>query len=59
MLVQDPFQIGYEAVKSLAEKLNGRAPPRRVDLPVKEIRRADLDRPEVRSLLQPDWMKKQ
>ena len=58
MLVQDPFRIGYEAVKSLAEKLNGRAPQRRVDLPVKEIRRADLDKPDIRDLLQPKWMKK-
>ena len=58
MLVQDPFRIGYEAVKSLAEKLSGRNPPKRMDLPARAIVKADLDKPEVRALLQPEWMKK-
>jgi ribose transport system substrate-binding protein len=57
MLVQDPFRIGYEAVKSLAEKLAGRTPARRMELPVRAIVKADLDKPEVRALLQPEWMK--
>jgi len=57
MLVQDPFRLGYEAVKSLAVKLRGGTPARRLDLPVKEIVKADLDKPEVRALLFPDWMK--
>ena len=37
MLVQDPVRIGYEAVKSLALKLNGQTPQRRIDLPAKVI----------------------
>jgi ribose transport system substrate-binding protein len=53
MLVQDAFRIGYEAVKSLAEKLQGREPARRVDLPAREIRPADVDKPEVQALLKP------
>jgi ribose transport system substrate-binding protein len=40
MLVQDPFRIGYEAVKSLAEKLSGRVPARRLDLPARAIVKA-------------------
>jgi ribose transport system substrate-binding protein len=56
MLVQDPFRLGYEAVKSLAEKLRGRTPVRRLDLPVKVIVRSDLDKPEVRALLSPEWL---
>lgn len=58
MLVQDPFRLGYEAVKSLVKKLNGHTPPRRMFLPVRQITRADLDKPEVRALLFPEWLKK-
>lgn len=58
MLVQDPFRLGYEAVKSLVEKLNGRTPPRRMFLPVRQVIRADLEKPEVRALLFPEWLKK-
>src|SRR6185436_4867224 len=58
MLVQDPFRIGYEAVKSLAEKLSGRTPVRRLDLPVRRILKEDLEKPEVKALLFPEWLKK-
>ncbi len=57
MLVQDPFRIGYEAVKSLTEKIAGRAPARRLDLPVRMIVKSDLDKPEIQKLLFPDWLK--
>jgi ribose transport system substrate-binding protein len=56
MLVQDPFRLGYEAVKSLAEKLDGRTPVKRMELPVRAIVKADLDKPDVRKLLSPDWL---
>jgi ribose transport system substrate-binding protein len=52
MLLQDPFRLGYEAVKSLVEKLSGTTPARRLELPVHVIVKADLDKPEVRALLQ-------
>ncbi len=58
MLVQDPFRIGYEAVKSLAEKLKGGTPLHRMDLPARIITKGDLDKPEVKALLFPDWLKK-
>jgi ribose transport system substrate-binding protein len=57
MLVQDPFRIGYEAVKSLAIKLSGQTPAHRLDLPVRSIVKLDLEKPEIRALLSPDWMK--
>jgi len=57
MLVQDPFRIGYEAVKSLAAKLSGQAPPRRLDLPVRSIVKSDLEKPEIRAFLSPEWAK--
>jgi ribose transport system substrate-binding protein len=51
MLVQEPFRIGYEAVRSLAEKLAGRTPDSRLDIPARIITKPDLDKPEVRQLL--------
>ena len=53
MLVQDSFKIGYEAVKSLAVKLNGGTPEKRMDLPARMITKADMDKPEVQALLKP------
>ena len=57
MLIQDPFRMGYEAVKSLAEKLAGGTPARRQELLARVIVKSDLDRPEVRALLSPAWLK--
>jgi ribose transport system substrate-binding protein len=53
MLVQDAFKIGYHAVKSLADKLAGSTPARRMDLPARQVRKADLDKPDVMALLKP------
>jgi ribose transport system substrate-binding protein len=55
MLVQDPYKIGYEAVRSLVMKLNGETPPARMDLAVHVIRKSDLGQPEVQALLFPKW----
>ena len=58
MVVQDPFRIGFEAVKTLVDKLNGAPPPpKRIDLPARVIRKADLDNPEIQELLHPDVKK--
>jgi ribose transport system substrate-binding protein len=51
MLVQDPVRIGYEAVKSLSEKLRGETPAVRLDLPVRKVVKADLSNPEVLGFL--------
>jgi ribose transport system substrate-binding protein len=51
MLVQDPVRIGYEAVRSLVERLRGGNPQSRLDLPIRKIVKADLQTPEVRELL--------
>jgi hypothetical protein len=37
MLAQDPVRIGYEAVRSLAMKLAGQTPRKRIDLPAQVI----------------------
>ena len=59
MLVQEPYKLGYEAVKSLVQKLHGETPPKKLELPVRVIVKADLDRPEVRQLVEPEWLKGQ
>ncbi len=54
MVVQDPFQMGYQTVKTLVDKLDGKAPPKRIDLSAKVIYSADIDKPENQRLLSPE-----
>jgi len=56
MMVQDPFHLGYESVRSLYQKLNGQTPPKHQDLPARVILKADLDKPEIQNLVQPKWL---
>jgi len=51
MVVQDPFKMGYEAVKTLVDKLNGKTPPRRIDLNARVVQKADLEKAEIKQLL--------
>lgn len=51
MIVQDAHRMGYEAVKTLVDKLNGKTPPRRLDLHAARVQAKDLDEPEVKRLL--------
>lgn len=57
MIVQDPFKIGYESVRTLVDKLAGKTPPKRMDLSAAIVHKEDLDRPETRKLLFPDVRK--
>ncbi len=54
IVVQDPFRIGYEAVKTVVDTLNGHPPPKQIDLNARVVAKVDLDRPEIRKLLSPD-----
>lgn len=51
MVVQDPHRMGYEAVKTLVDKLAGRTPPKRLDLNAITVEKKDLDQPQVKRLL--------
>lgn len=51
LVLQNPFKIGYEAVKSMVAKLDGQTPPRLVDTGVKLLTRDNLDTPEMQQLL--------
>lgn len=53
MIVQNPYQLGYEAVRTLHEKLSGREPAKRIDLPARAVTVAELDEPEIQRILKP------
>lgn len=57
LVVQDPFRMGYEAVRALTEKLNGKTPQKRIDLSATVITKADLGKPVINRLLHPDLKK--
>src|SRR5437588_8829691 len=51
LVLQNPFKMGYEAVKSMVAKLNGQEPPKRVDTGVKLLTKENIDTPEMQQLL--------
>jgi ribose transport system substrate-binding protein len=53
LVVQDPFQIGYKAVQTLIEKLNGGTPSKRIDCAAAVVTAPDLSKPEIQTLLRP------
>ena len=57
LVVQDPFKIGYEAVRTLVDKLQGQTPPRQMDLNAIVVTNENADQPEIRSVLFPDVKK--
>ncbi len=50
-VVQDPYRMGYEAVRTLVGKLHGKTPPKRLDLNARVIDKDDLAKPDVIKLL--------
>jgi ribose transport system substrate-binding protein len=54
LIVQDPFRMGYESVKAIGMKLKGEIPPPHIDSGVTKVTRADLEKPDIIRLLQPD-----
>jgi ribose transport system substrate-binding protein len=54
LIVQDPFQIGYQGLKTLLDEKAGRKPPKRIDLPPTLVTRENLDDAKIQRLLNPD-----
>ncbi|HKD09107.1 MAG TPA: substrate-binding domain-containing protein [Bryobacteraceae bacterium] len=54
LVAQDPFKIGYEGVRVVTDKLNGKTPPKKIDLSARVITKVDLDKPQIQQLLHPD-----
>ncbi len=57
LVVQDPFRIGYEAVKAAVLKLEGGTPEKIRNLPARLITRENLNDPDVQRQLNPDLKK--
>jgi ribose transport system substrate-binding protein len=61
LVVQDPFKIGYESVRVMAELLGGKPIEARIDTGATVVDRANIGSPEIKSLLAPDltpWLGK-
>lgn len=57
LVVQNPFQMGYQAVSIAVQKLKGGTPQKIQNLEPHLVTKADLDKPEIRDLLNPDLKK--
>jgi ribose transport system substrate-binding protein len=53
LVVQNPYKMGYESVKALADLWAGHKPPKRIDSGVALVKRDDLAKPDVQQLLNP------
>lgn len=51
LVIQNPYRMGYDGVKTLAAKMRGQAPPRRIDTGVKIATKENLESPEIQQLL--------
>jgi ribose transport system substrate-binding protein len=51
LVLQNPFKMGYEGVKTVVEKLNGREPQKRIDTGVKLLTKENIDTPEIQQLI--------
>jgi ribose transport system substrate-binding protein len=57
LIAQDPFGMAFQAVQTLVDRLDGKTPPKRIDLKPRAITKDDLDLPDVKELLNPDVKK--
>jgi ribose transport system substrate-binding protein len=57
LVLQDPFNMGYVATKTLVSHLRGQKVDKRVDTGSKVVDRENMEQPEVRELLKPDLQK--
>ncbi len=53
LVLQNPFEIGYLAVKTIAAHLDGKAVDKRVDTGATLVTKQNLETPEVAALLKP------
>ncbi len=57
VVLQDPFNMGYLAVKTMAQHLRGQPFDKRVDTGAKLATKSNLDSPEIRALIAPELAK--
>jgi ribose transport system substrate-binding protein len=51
LIIQNPYRMGYEGVKTLVDKLNGKEPQRRIDTGIKLVTKENLDSAEIQRLI--------
>jgi ribose transport system substrate-binding protein len=54
LVLQDPFNMGYLAIKTLVSVLRGAAVPARIDTGSSLVTRENMGQPEIEQLLRPD-----
>lgn len=57
LIVQNPFNMGYEGVKAVVKSIKGESVAKRIDTGVTFVTKADLDLPEMQEILNPDIKK--
>jgi ribose transport system substrate-binding protein len=57
LVMQNPFYMGYLAVKTLKQHLNGEKVLARIDTGARLVDKQNLDQPEIRELIKPDLAK--
>lgn len=53
LVIQNPYRMGYDGVKTLVDKFHGKEPPRRIDTGVLLVTKENLNSPEAQKLLSP------
>jgi ribose transport system substrate-binding protein len=51
LVLQNPYKMGYEGVKTIVDKLNGRTPAKLQDTGVKLLTKENLETPEMQQLI--------
>jgi ribose transport system substrate-binding protein len=60
LVLQDPFNMGYLAVKTMVSHIKGEKVEKRIDTGSKLVTKANMNEPEMKRLLEPDlaqWLK--
>jgi len=57
LVVQNPFNMGYLAVKTMADHLRGKPVDKRIDTGSRLVTKENLDDPAVKEVMQPDLKK--
>jgi ribose transport system substrate-binding protein len=57
LVVQNPFNMGYLAVKTMVDHLHGKPVEKRIDTGARLVDKTNLDDPVVKEIMQPDLKK--
>jgi ribose transport system substrate-binding protein len=57
LVVQDPFNMGYESVMAAINKLDGKPVEKNRPMPPRLVTKANVDTPEIKAQLEPDLKK--